>query len=283
MPGRDSLSALMSDPARTDDNDGLDSTAAGDGDARVEQLLLAGLDHYFAGRYEQAVHVWTRVLFLDRGHARARAYIERARRALAERQRHSDELLHRGTTAFESGHAVVARRLLTAAVEQGAPSEVALAYLGRLDRLAGGVAPAAPAPERPPTAIVAADEVSLPGRRRFGWLVWSGVGLAVLVTAVWVAGRVDDIARWGVTSDNIGASANSPADPLPMVRASDVALSRARALFETGHAGDAVRLLATIPVADPNRAEADRVLADIQRALLTSADPSAGETMSPVR
>ena len=75
----------------------------------------------------------------------------------------------------------------------------------------------------------------------------------------------------------------SPTDPLPTVRASDVALTRARTLFETGHAGDAVRLLGTIPVADLNRAEADRVLADIQRALLTAADPSSADTMSPVR
>ena len=52
-----------------------------------EQLLLAGLDHYFAAQYDQAVAVWTRVLFLDRSHARARAYIERARSAQAERQR----------------------------------------------------------------------------------------------------------------------------------------------------------------------------------------------------
>ena len=37
----------------------------------IEQLLLAGLDHYFSGDYEQAIHVWTRVFFLDRGHARA--------------------------------------------------------------------------------------------------------------------------------------------------------------------------------------------------------------------
>jgi hypothetical protein len=72
-------------------------------------------------------------------------------------------------------------------------------------------------------------------------------------------------------------------DPLPTVRASDVTLSRARSLFETGHAGDAVRLLGTIPLADVNRAEADRVLADIQRALLTSADPSSADTVSPVR
>jgi hypothetical protein len=58
--------------------------------ALIEQLLLAGLDHYFTGQYEQAIHVWTRVFFLDRGHARARAYIERARCALAERQREAE-------------------------------------------------------------------------------------------------------------------------------------------------------------------------------------------------
>ena len=44
------------------------------------------------GRHELAINVWTRVLFLDRGHARARAYIERARSAVAERQREGEEL-----------------------------------------------------------------------------------------------------------------------------------------------------------------------------------------------
>ena len=40
---------------------------------RDQHLLLAGLDHYFSGRYEQAIDVWTRALFFDRSHARARA------------------------------------------------------------------------------------------------------------------------------------------------------------------------------------------------------------------
>ncbi len=175
----------MSDPARTDESDGLDPHAVGDGDARVEQLLLAGLDHYFAGRYEQAVHVWTRVLFLDRGHARARAYIERARSALAERQRHSDELLHRGTAAFEDGQVVAARRLLTAAVEQGAPTEVALAYLGRLDRLSSASLPVEATPE-----LLAADAATIaespaPPRRRAGAL--SAWAAAVVLVAGWDA------------------------------------------------------------------------------------------------
>ena len=70
-------------------------------DAKIEQLLLAGLDQYFAGQYDQAITVWTRALFIDRSHARARAYIERARSAQAERQRdaHSDGAAQRDAAA----------------------------------------------------------------------------------------------------------------------------------------------------------------------------------------
>lgn len=274
----------MSDPARTDDHDGPILPAVGDGDARVEQLLLAGLDHYFAGRYEQAVHVWTRVLFLDRGHARARAYIERARSALAERQRQSDELLHRGTAAFDDGQVVAARRLLTAAVEQGASTEVALAYLGRLDRLSGVSVPPEAPPESAALDVVGALETPAPQPGRAGaGVVWIVAAAIIVAGAVWFAGAVGDLAWWGVPTAAAGSVVASPADPLPTVRASDVALTRARTLFETGHAADALRLLGTIPLADPNRADADRVVADIQRALLTSADPSSADTVSPVR
>jgi tetratricopeptide (TPR) repeat protein len=121
-------------------------------DAKIEQLLLAGLDHYFAGRYEQAIDVWTRVFFFDRDHPRARAYIERARSALAERQRESEELLQKGVAAFHRGDASEARRLLTAAIDGGAPSEEALAVLGRLDRLELGARPAEPVRLRPNAA-----------------------------------------------------------------------------------------------------------------------------------
>src|SRR3954471_12218113 len=105
-------------------------------ESRIEELLLAGLDHYFNGQHELAISVWTRVLFLDRSHARARAYIERARSAIAERQREGEELLQTGAAAFHRGDAAGARRLLTSAVERGAPPDEALALLDRLDRLA---------------------------------------------------------------------------------------------------------------------------------------------------
>ena len=87
------------------------------------------------GSYELAINVWTRALFLDRSHARARAYIERARSALAERQRESEELLQNGVAAFQRGEGDEARRLLQAAIDGGAPSEEALAVLERLNRL----------------------------------------------------------------------------------------------------------------------------------------------------
>ena len=121
-----------------------------------------------------------------------------------------------------------------------------------------------------------------PPRRALATLVWLSVTTLAVAGSVWFAGTVGELAQWRGPGGASESSANQ-VDVLPTVRASDVTLTRARSLFETGHAGDAVRLLATIPLADVNRAEADRVLADIQRALLTSADPSSADTVSPVR
>src|ERR671915_2114328 len=125
----------MSDPLRSDPVRPAEAAGEADREARIEQLLLGGLDHYFAGEFEQAINVWTRVVFLERGHDRARAYIERARGALAERHRESEELLHRGVAAFDRGETDEARDLITRAVEQGGPHDMALVFLERLNRL----------------------------------------------------------------------------------------------------------------------------------------------------
>src|SRR5437763_10404978 len=117
----------MADSFRTDGFRAIDTAPDADRDAKIEQLLLAGLAHYFAGRYEHAINVWTRALFLDRSHPRARAYIERARSALAEGQRESEELLQNGVAAFQRGDGDEARRLLRSALDHGAPAEDALA------------------------------------------------------------------------------------------------------------------------------------------------------------
>src|SRR6476646_1246633 len=103
------------DPAGPDAPRTVDAASDADRDARIEHLLLAGLDHYFAAHYELAINVWTRALFFDRSHDRARAYIDRARSALAERQREAEELLQNGVAAFQRGDGGEARRLVQAA------------------------------------------------------------------------------------------------------------------------------------------------------------------------
>src|SRR5215510_8391705 len=125
----------MSDPLRTEPSRPSEIAPDADREAKIEQLLLAGLDHYFAARYEQAINVWTRALFLDRSHARARAYIERARSAQVERQRESEELLKTGVAAFNRGETAEARRLLQSAIDQGAQADDALGVLDRLNPL----------------------------------------------------------------------------------------------------------------------------------------------------
>jgi hypothetical protein len=100
----------------------------------IDELLVSGLDHYFAGQYELAIQAWTRIFFIDRGHARARAYIERARNANAERQRETEELVARGLSALRAGDEREGRRLLTTAVARGGVGADALAALDELDR-----------------------------------------------------------------------------------------------------------------------------------------------------
>ena len=188
----------MSDPLRTDLARAADALSGVEREARVEQLLLQGLDHYFAGAYESAIHVWTRVLFLDRGHDRARAYIERARGAQAERQRESEELLHQGVAAFDRGETTDARFLLSAAASGGASPEIALSYLERLDRLqtpARRPAVLEPALDRrpPAAASVPASRAAASPWRFYAVTITSVVAVTVAAWAALVLFELADI------------------------------------------------------------------------------------------
>src|SRR6186713_230655 len=148
-------SPLMSDRPRqvphTAPRDLAGDAEAADREGRIEQLLLAGLDQYFAGRLDEAIDVWTRVAFLDRRNTRAKAYIDRARGLVAERQREVEALVYEGVEAYQAGNLLVARSLLTRAVDRGGHSDTAQLFLERLRRsetLAAipAVAPRQPAP-----------------------------------------------------------------------------------------------------------------------------------------
>ena len=270
----------MSDPLRSDTARAADALSGLERDARVEQLLLQGLDYYFAGAYESAIHVWTRVLFLDRGHDRARAYIERARGAQAERQRESEELLHRGMAAFDRGETTSARSLLSAAASEGASPEVALSYLARLDRL-----------ETPPRAAVTEGrqqrhETAVPLRppqvqpptsrwRFYAVTITSVVAVTLAAWAGLVLFELADIRALQRSPASGPVTAAVTEDPVPVLREANIALARARAQYRTGHVLAALDLLDTIPPLDPAQADADRLRVQIQQVLGITRQPVA--------
>jgi tetratricopeptide (TPR) repeat protein len=269
--------ATMSDPLRTDPlTPAPPEHSDVERDAKIESLLLAGLDHYFASNFTQAIDVWTRALFLDRNHARARAYIERARSALGEQQRESEELIHNGVAAFERGEIEAARQLLNAAVQRGGAHEVALAFLTRIDRISAAPVPiantAAVAPARP-TFTPAAEPVTR--RRSRLWLpllVIAGAAAVAAVLAPWSQVReLMPRIGLGVRSQTDLAPVRTAEEPLVVPRSSETALDRANALFASGRLYDAIRAVDLVRPTDPLRAEADKLKAAIQRELLAHA------------
>ena len=281
----------MSDPLRTDPSRAQDAASASDRDAKIEHLLLLGLDHYFAANYDLAINVWTRALFLDRSHARARAYIERARSALAERQRESEELLHDGVAAFQRGEGDEARRLLQAAIEGGAPSDEALAVLGRLDRLevplaaAESEVDAAPDARRDPRRHRRDRNDGRP-RSNVGWVLATSALCAIVGWGGYAA------AASGVDWRTV-LLFNEPAVPntispvtdlsLPLPRRGEIALDKARSLAAGGRLHEALSALDDVRPTDTQKPDADRLRADIQRQILalTAMPPTPVPTVAP--
>jgi hypothetical protein len=242
------------------------SARASDRHALIEQLLLAGLDHYFVGQYEQAIHVWTRVFFLDRGHARARAYIERARCALAERQREAEArgteeawALRWATSAVAATSAMASQAAAVPALPATVPRRMSRRDLWR----------GAPEPGVPPQMGAAARPGG--GRLRTHILL---VALAVvlLFSAGYVVFARDHLAAWWRTPIDVTPPPSSVnAEPLPLPRASEHTLAHARSLFQRGHLHEALQVLSAVGIDDPLRREADTLLIDVERALLDSA------------
>jgi tetratricopeptide (TPR) repeat protein len=246
-----------------------------DREARIEEFLLAGLDRYFAGRYEEAINIWTRVAFLERGHGRARAYIERARGAQAERQRESEELLHRGIAAYQAGDTDTARALLMQAVEAGGPTDVALSFLQRLNRFDVATEQARP-PRR--TREVFGATVAVPQTR---WvptvLASAAVATAIVLLSLPVASW---LAELPIAVPQVEAVRP---EPLPIVRTSEMLLARAKTLYQGGKLKDALRMLDRINPTDPLKPEVDRLRAIVQRDALSAAGLSLDQDTGSVR
>ena len=255
-----------------------------DRDAKIDELLLAGLEQYFGGRYQDAINIWGRVLFLDRGHERARAYIERARGAVAERQRTTEQLVQEGVAALDRGDGPAARRLLATAVATGEPHDLAHTYLDRLERLSSP-----PLDHEGPPRDGGVERADNASRR-----ILSGtarpvralpiIGAAILVGVVILFAASRDLLRPLVTREwrqVPAAGAAITPEPLPAPRPSEVALGRARDLYRSGHLKAALAALDGVSEADPLAPEAARLKVELQRILLTSAGAAAGAAGAP--
>lgn len=260
----------MTDPKR---HDAASADATGTGqDSRVEDLLVEGLDRYFLGQYEDAIHLWTRVLFLDRSHTSARAYIDRARSAIVERQRRAEESLQQVAALLDQGRSSEARVQLQLAADALGEDERTAALRLRLERLerafAGG------------PRIRAAAEPVVP--RWDAWLsdrvtIRTWLAAAVLVVATVVMTNTGVRARLGVGP---GAAVPSPTlspGPVPVLSRAEVALVRARTLYSRGRLAEALDVLDRVEFEQIARDESDRLRVDIQRLLLATA----GEGRAP--
>lgn len=239
-----------------------------DRESRAEALLVEGLDQYLSGRYEDAIHIWTRVLFLDRNHQRARAYIERARTTLGERQRRADELLHRAQQSVAAGALDQARALLgeIGPVSGDDPgiarlwSEIERAERARPQAPDPGEAAAAPASIRidPPRVPLAA----------MGKLVVAGAIGAFVIAVV----TSPTIGSWfGVVEPVVPrAAASRPPAPSGPTE-TEVTLIRARTLYGKGRLADALAVLDRVSPSAADRTQIDALRVEIQGLLLSTA------------
>lgn len=253
---------------------------AADRESRTEVLLVEGLDHYFQGRFDEAIHLWTRVLFVDRTHARARAYINRARTAQGEHLRRADEMLHTAGDLLNRGELDQARRLLANAEQaSGADEKVAelwarLERVERTRRMQSTDAPVAVVDARP----VRSWRWTLRVATQVAAAAAVGVFLAVLLTSPvvgeWMAG--------GSRNATAGVAASSR--PLEVLSSDDAALVRARRLYAGGRLAEALLLLDRLDAQAGQRDVVDQLRVEIQRWLLmpregtSTATPPTGDT-----
>lgn len=280
----------MSDPLRTETSRTAEPTSRAEREAKIEQLLLAGLDHYFAGQYDQAINIWTRALFLDRSHARARAYIDRARSAQAERQRESEALLHDGADAVRRGDSSEARRLLDAAMLRGGASDEVLALLDRVERLEHRIAPDGTASDDLASPRLTLEEPPQSSRSNVEWLALGALVLVIVAAVASATGSTRQewtaLVERALSRQSYRAPSTAPVVsrdfPLPIPRRAEGALARARALVSSGKLRDALLLLDAVRPTDAERSEADRLRTEIQRQLIEIGPLPASQPVAPV-
>jgi tetratricopeptide (TPR) repeat protein len=233
-------------------------------EGRAEALLVEGLDQYFLGNFEEAIHLWTRVLFIDRTHARARAYINRARTAQGERLRRAEEMLHAAAELLDHGRLDEARHVLNRVEQTSGADETVAALWARIEQLTRS---RVDAPARRPRGAVV-DARPLRGGQHLFRLAAQAAAVAAIGLFIASVLASPAVREWIASRP---ASPTPPATsprPLDVLSSDAVALVRARNLFARGRLAEALHELGRIDSSSPSREAADQLRVEIQRWLL---------------
>jgi tetratricopeptide (TPR) repeat protein len=217
---------------------------ATDRESRTEALLVEGLDHYFQGSFDEAIHLWTRVLFIDR-------------------LRRAEEMLQAAGDLLTRGDLDQARRLLANAEQASGADEKVAELWARLERVERTRQVSSPSS---PIAIVDARPVR--SWRWFGRMaaqIVAAGAFALLLLSLAASPVVGDWLTGTPGSASAGVAATRPLDVLS---AEDVALVRARQLYARGRLAEALMVLDGVDSANGNRDAVDRMRVEIQRWLL---------------
>jgi tetratricopeptide (TPR) repeat protein len=268
-----------------------DAVSPGETAPRTDELFRQGEDHFAAGRFHQAIHVWTRILFVDRGSAVVREAIERAKQVIAERQRRLDLECAEAVRLLESGD-VEQARVLARAVLAADPSHVEASHLEEKvvalerrheparepNRGALESAPSKGIVLRVPRGERARPGLAPPTHSRVKMIAF--IAAALLVFAVcglylyenWEGIVSDGAFRHPVTSASSPGSA--PAPPVPGL--AELRYYNGARLFNQGRYREALAELSRIDRGSKVTAEARSLILRVEERLLRSAPEENG-------
>lgn len=262
--------------------------------SRIAELNRQGQSHYAEGRYEEAIHVWTRILFFDRGNGDARKGIEAARKDVAERQRRLDLDVAEASRLFETADLDGARRLVRSVLAADASHSEAVALAAKLAALERRLEPAAGATggiteERASSrGILLRVSRGKPSTGAQGSSVATRIGMAAFVlgalavfaaSALYLEDNWDSLVSGGAfgrTSAPASVPAVDPRD-LPVPRLSDLHYFKGVRLFEQDRYREALGELSRVDRGSPYAADARSLIVRIEERLLRDgSEPSHG-------
>ncbi len=198
-------------------------------------LLRQGDELYSQGLYHQAIHLWTRILFLDRGNREARLRIERAKETVAELERRLDVEVAEAQGLFDAGEIEAARERIRSVLatdgSRGEAKELAAA-IESLDRRkdatqevprdADALGAPVSAPARgvvikvPKVARAASPGVGRPATSRFKMAAFLlGAGLLFALSAFFLSENWDALVSDGAFGQPAGLGAGVQGERLP--------------------------------------------------------------------